>query len=225
MKLLVLMILFSSFPSSTYASNEPIELKEIDVTGIIDEELISIERQLEEVKVYNRNGTKKVDKLNKVQQHVSELIPKQIELAKDRKNLNKVIDLKNKYINCISTKDEEDCSDFKDELEKLNIKSSASGSTSHKTYVTNPHAISKIKGCSNVTHEYFHRFTAVILLDISVDAQGNVQNIRIDHEEAVMSHDLPVFSKCVAHFARYLNFYNPSGLTAQVSQNFIFGKI
>lgn len=225
MKLLLLMILFSSFPSNTYASNDPIELKEIDVTGFIDPELARIERELEEARLYNRNGTKKVDKLNKVQNEVSELIPKQIELAKDRKNLDKVLNLKNKYIDCIRIKDEEDCSDLKEDLEKLNIRSSSNESAIQKTNVKNSSAMAQIRKCSAITQEYFPEFHAVVKLDISIDPQGIVQSVYINHAESEISHDLTLFSKCVVHFARKLQFNNPTGNIASVSQSLVFGQI
>ena len=226
MKFLILMILVSCLPANTYATDELIDMKEsIDITGIQDQELINIERELEEVKIYNRNGTKKVDKLNKVQQHVSELIPKQIELAKDRRSLNKVIDLKNKYINCISTKDEEDCSDLKEDLEKLNIKSSSNEINAIKSHVVNPVAMAQIRKCSEVTQEFFPDFQAVVRLDISLDTFGNVQSVYIDQSESEISHDLPMFSRCVVHFARKLQFYNPTGNVAKLQQDLFFGQI
>jgi hypothetical protein len=225
MKLLFIMILFSVLPSNTYASDEPMELEKIDVPGFVDEELIRIERELEEVKIHNKNGTKKINKFGKTQELLSELIPKQIELAKGRKRFNQILNAREKYVECISSKDDDDCTDLKEELDKLNIRSSSNESKEQKTYLTNTSAMAQIRKCSSVTQEYFPDFQAVVQLDISVDNRGMVQSVYIDHDESEISHDLPMFSKCVVHFARKLQFHNPTGNIARVNQTMLFGQI
>jgi hypothetical protein len=164
--------------------------------------------------------------LNKVQQHVSELIPKQIELTKDRKKLNRMIDVKNKYIDCISTKDEEDCSDIKEELDKLEIKTSSSDEGGQaKTHIVDRTAITKIRQCSQVTREDFPDFKAVIALQLTIDSNGFVSNVSYNPDESVMNYPLEMFPKCVAHFSKDLRFFNPYSSNAKVNQNFIFSGI
>ena len=221
-----LLITLSLFLSTQALSKTPtLNMPDMNVTGIVDEELVRIERELEEVKIYNKNGTKKVEKLNQVQQHVSELIPKQIELTKDRKNLNKMIDAKNKYIGCISTKDEEDCQDFKDDLEKLNIRSTENNPNVLKTHILNRHVLREIKRCSDVTKEFFSDFRAVITMDIEISSQGVVQSISLNDDDSVLSKDLPSFSRCVVQFSKKLLFYNPYGDVAHLKQSLMFGHI
>jgi hypothetical protein len=228
MKLLVLIIaviLMSVFSQSIYAESQKMEMEEIDVTGVVDPELAEIEKGLEEVKFFNRTGAKKIEKFNKTQTLLSELIPKQIELAKGRRKFYKIIDAKSKYLNCINSKDEEDCEDLKDDLEKLNIRSSLIDSQHIKTQIINPQALAQVRKCSSITKEYFPDFRAVVQLDIVINSQGLVQTAYINEDESEISHDLEMFSRCIVHFARKLQFSNTTGKIASIYQNLIFGQI
>ena len=223
--LIITVILMSVFSESIYAESQKMEMKEIDVTGLVDQEMAVIEREFEDAKFFNRTGTKKIDKFNKTQSLLSELIPKQIELAKGRRKFLQLIEAKSKYIECIKTKEEGDCDDLKDDLEKLNIRSSLFNSQHIKTQILNPFALENIRKCSSVTKEYFPDFRAVVQLNIVINSQGHVQTAYINEDESEISHDLEMFSRCVVHFARKLQFSNKTGKTAHITQDMIFGLI
>lgn len=213
----------SVFSESIYAESQKVELKEIDVPGIVDGELDFIVRENEEVKLHNRNGSKKVKKFKETQEQLNELIPKQIELAKGRRKLNQVIEAREKYLKCIHSKEEEDCSEFKEDLDKFNIGTSAKTSSSNEFGITNSYIIKKIRQCSQITQDSFPGFRAAVQMDFTIDEQGQATSAYINEDESEISHDLIMFSKCVEHFAQKLNFKNESGKSASFKKNFIFG--
>lgn len=223
MKALPILIALLILPAETFAeaSNQPIQLEQMNVEGLVDEELNAIERDLEAMKFYNRNGTKKVDKLNKYQQHFQELIPKQIELTKGRRKIQQLIDTKTKYIECLSKKEEEDCSDLKDDLDALN--SSVPNIQNSKTFVMNRSVLGEMRQCSDVTREQFPDFKAIVRVDLYLDELGNVSYARLDQQKSASSLGLPLFNECVVHFSKKLQYHNPLKQVALVVQDFVFG--
>jgi len=89
--------------------------------------------------------------------------------------------------------------------------------------IINPYIIKKIRQCSQVMHETFPGFMAVIEMDITIDKEGKPISSYIDEDESEISHDLAMFSKCVEHFARKLNYTNETGRSVTFKKNFIFG--
>jgi hypothetical protein len=223
LKAFIILLALFLLPSETFAetNKSPILLEPMDVDGLVDEELTAIERDLETIKFYNKNGTKKVDKLNKYQQHFQELIPKQIELTKGRRKIQQLIDIKTKYIDCLSKKDEEDCSDLKEEFEKFD--NSVLNIPQNKTHILNREVLLEIRRCSEVTREEFPGFRAVLRVDFYLDEQGFITHAQTNKSRSVSTIDLPMFDECVLHFSKKLHYFNPTNKIAIVEQNLIFG--
>lgn len=213
----------SVFSESIYAQNEQIEGKTIEVEGIIDDELGEITSALNNMKIQNKNGTIKIKKMNHLQAQTNEFIPKKIEIVKLKSAHLIKMKAFNTYINCIAGKEEEECRDIKEELDKLNIGTNLLNSNPNEFGITNPYVVKKIRQCSQITQDSFPGFRAAIEIDFTIDEKGQAISAYINEDESEISHDLTMFSKCIEHFALKLNFKNDTGKPVSFKKNFIFG--
>ena len=233
MKALILFFTLLFLATQTHANDEniatsrkSIEQPVMDVQGTLDSELEKIKEELRLRIMQERNGKKKIELMQKLMEITDSYIPKRIKIENQKIKDRQKMEAFNKYIQCMnSNQDLNDCNDLKEELNKLTSGSASSENQVLNTKVTNPSAMAKLRQCSTVTQEFFPDFQAVVRLDISVDTIGNVESVYIDHSESEISHDLVLFLKCVVHFARKLQFNNPTGNMASFHQDLIFGRI
>ena len=225
--LIITVILMSVFSESIYAQNQVVESKQIDVTGITDQELIDLRRIVEETNTINQNAGEKDSLLDEIHVVATELVPKQIAILLKRQKLQAFYEARDKYMLCLQNKNR-DCSSLKSKYESemptrnsMNSNSIPEQTTNYS--IINPYIIQKIRQCSQITQDSFPGFRAAVQMDFTIDEQGQATSAYINEDESEISHDLIMFSKCVEHFAQKLNFKNESGKSASFKKNFIFG--
>jgi hypothetical protein len=219
--LIITVILMSVFSESIYAQNDRVELPNMDVTADIDTEKQALEDELRRRILQEKNGAKKIKLMEKLREITESYIPKRITIELQKKADRKKMQAFDQYIQCINTKDMDECSDLKEELDSLTTKSSTPAVLEANTL--NRNALSRLHECSQVTQDFFPGFRAVVEINFSIDEQGQATSAYINEDESEISHDLIMFSKCVEHFAQKLNFKNDSGKSASFKKNFIFG--
>ena len=102
--LIITVILMSVFSESIYAQNQVVESKQIDVTGITDQELIDLRRIVEETNTINQNAGEKDSLLDEIHVVATELVPKQIAILLKRQKLQAFYEARDKYMLCLQNK-------------------------------------------------------------------------------------------------------------------------
>ena len=212
----------SVFSESIYAQVNEMVMPTMDVPGDIDPEKEAMEDELRRRILQEKNGAKKIALMAKLQKITESYIPKRINIELQKKADRKKMQAFENYIQCISSKELDDCSDLKEELDHLNHSNSHQAETNQTTL--NPDSLYGVKQCSSVTKEVFPDFKAYITLVMTINPNGSVQKILVDSDESEMTHELSMFTKCVVHFAYNLNFENSSGKEIRLNKTFIFGR-
>lgn len=186
---------------SAYAGNE-IQMKDMDINGFVDDELVRIQEEHDKAKYFLKTNKKKNSLLNKTIKTVKKLQPERVQVAKNYKKYSKINNIANEYLDCINkSEDDNDCEDLKNAFDSI--------SDADSTQISfNQILLLKLNKLKNITLESFPSFSANVLLKLQFNDQGDLRFAKIDYSNSYFSHDLAKFEEALIFF---INKYGVSG--------------